>query len=221
MKYGWICHLLLRSRSNEKCPLAFRNKWSYHYHIYSPLSSSLTHPFHLPSASFPFPIPTPNPKGYYTKKPINRADGFVVQMGDADPAGTVHGYVPPGSKEERKIPLEISLKVCAMPFLLFFSPIFFSHLVFFVFCTFFSFLSPLLPCSLAFDHILYYLTNINPLFLFLNFLESSPSSSLDLYLYLLVSPSLFLTQSQCLFFRRSFSNPSITLFCSPSLPDGL
>ena len=25
--------------------------------------------------------------------------------------GTVHGYVPPGSSEERKIPLEISLKV--------------------------------------------------------------------------------------------------------------
>ena len=50
-------------------------------------------------------------QGYYTKKPINRADGFVVQMGDADPAGTVHGYVPPGSSEERKIPLEISLKV--------------------------------------------------------------------------------------------------------------
>ena len=114
----------MRSRSNEKCPLAFRNKWSYHYHIYSPLSSSLTYPFHLPSASFPFPIPTPNPKGYYTKKPINRADGFVVQMGDADPAGTVHGYVPPGSKEERKIPLEISLKVCGMPFFTIFQPYF-------------------------------------------------------------------------------------------------
>lgn len=50
-------------------------------------------------------------KGYYTKKKIDRADGFVVQTGDADPAGTVHGYVPPGSADERKIPLEISLKV--------------------------------------------------------------------------------------------------------------
>ena len=50
-------------------------------------------------------------QGYYTKKKIDRADGFVVQTGDADPAGTVHGYVPPGSAEERKIPLEISLKV--------------------------------------------------------------------------------------------------------------
>jgi peptidylprolyl isomerase len=50
-------------------------------------------------------------KGYYTKRPINRADGFVVQTGDADPGGTgMHGYVPPGSKEERKVPLEISLK---------------------------------------------------------------------------------------------------------------
>jgi hypothetical protein len=52
-----------------------------------------------------------HPQGYYTKKVINRADGFVVQAGDADPAGTVHGYVPPGASEERKIPLEISLKV--------------------------------------------------------------------------------------------------------------
>lgn len=32
-------------------------------------------------------------------------------MGDLDPAGEVHGYVPPGSKTERKLPLEISLKV--------------------------------------------------------------------------------------------------------------
>ena len=34
-----------------------------------------------------------------------------MQTGDLDPAGTVHGYVPPGASEERKIPLEISLKV--------------------------------------------------------------------------------------------------------------
>jgi cyclophilin family peptidyl-prolyl cis-trans isomerase len=49
-------------------------------------------------------------KGYYNKKPIDRADGFVVQMGDNDPSGTVHGYVPSGSSSERKIPLEVSLK---------------------------------------------------------------------------------------------------------------
>ena len=41
---------------------------------------------------------------------IDRSDGFVVQMGDNDPAGEVHGYKPAGASEERKIPLEISLK---------------------------------------------------------------------------------------------------------------
>ena len=51
-------------------------------------------------------------KGYYTKKPIDRSDGFVVQMGDNDPSGTVHGYIPDGATEERKVPLEISLRVC-------------------------------------------------------------------------------------------------------------
>lgn len=49
-------------------------------------------------------------KGFYTKKKIDRSDGFVVQMGDADPAGEVHGYVPAGSSTERKVPLEVSLK---------------------------------------------------------------------------------------------------------------
>lgn len=48
---------------------------------------------------------------FYDKKPITRSDGFVVQMGDANPAGEVHGYVPPGQSEERKIPLELSFKV--------------------------------------------------------------------------------------------------------------
>lgn len=41
---------------------------------------------------------------------VTRSDGFVVQTGDADPTGSVHGFVPPGSETERKIPLEISLK---------------------------------------------------------------------------------------------------------------
>ena len=49
-------------------------------------------------------------KGYYTNKKIDRADGFVVQMGDNDPEGTVHGYVPDGASEERKVPLEIAVK---------------------------------------------------------------------------------------------------------------
>ena len=31
-------------------------------------------------------------------------------MGDNDPEGEVHGYKPAGASEERKIPLEISLK---------------------------------------------------------------------------------------------------------------
>lgn len=49
-------------------------------------------------------------KGYYNNKKIDRADGFVVQMGDNDPEGTVHGYVPAGSSEERKVPLEVAVK---------------------------------------------------------------------------------------------------------------
>ena len=49
-------------------------------------------------------------KGYYNNKKIDRADGFVVQMGDNDPEGTVHGYVPAGSSEERKVPLEVAIK---------------------------------------------------------------------------------------------------------------
>jgi peptidylprolyl isomerase len=50
-------------------------------------------------------------KGFYNNKKITRSDGFVVQMGDANPDGEVHGYVPSGATEERKVPLEISLKV--------------------------------------------------------------------------------------------------------------
>lgn len=41
-------------------------------------------------------------RGFYNKKTVTRADGFVVQAGDADPAGEVHGFVPPGQSEERK-----------------------------------------------------------------------------------------------------------------------
>jgi cyclophilin family peptidyl-prolyl cis-trans isomerase len=40
-------------------------------------------------------------KGFYNNKVISRSDGFVIQTGDADPAGTVHGYVQNG--EERKV----------------------------------------------------------------------------------------------------------------------
>ena len=47
-------------------------------------------------------------KGYYNNKKIDRSDGFVVQLGDNDPGGEVHGYVEGGVL--RKIPLEISLK---------------------------------------------------------------------------------------------------------------
>lgn len=49
-------------------------------------------------------------KGFYSGKKITRSDGFVVQTGDNDPEGTVHGYIPPGASEERKVPLEIALK---------------------------------------------------------------------------------------------------------------
>lgn len=49
-------------------------------------------------------------KGFYNKKPITRADGFVVQTGDADPGGSgPHGYVTAGG-QERIIPLELSFK---------------------------------------------------------------------------------------------------------------
>jgi hypothetical protein len=36
----------------------------------------------------------------------------VIQTGDFNPDGSVHGFVPKGEKEERKVPLEISVKVC-------------------------------------------------------------------------------------------------------------
>ena len=55
-------------------------------------------------------------KGFYNKRIITRSDGFVVQTGDADPAGPEgpgpHGYVPAGNAagEERIIPLELSFK---------------------------------------------------------------------------------------------------------------
>lgn len=48
-------------------------------------------------------------KGFYNNKKITRSDGFVVQTGDANPEGAVHGYIPPGQAQERKVPLEISL----------------------------------------------------------------------------------------------------------------
>ena len=49
-------------------------------------------------------------KGYYNNKKIDRSDGFVIQMGDNDPEGQVHGYIPEGATEERKVPLEIAIK---------------------------------------------------------------------------------------------------------------
>ncbi len=49
-------------------------------------------------------------KGYYNNKKIDRSDGFVIQMGDNDPEGKVHGYTPDGQSEERKVPLEIAVK---------------------------------------------------------------------------------------------------------------
>jgi len=49
-------------------------------------------------------------RGWYNGLTITRSDGFVVQAGDKDPEGTVHGYVPAGKTEERKVPLEIFVK---------------------------------------------------------------------------------------------------------------
>mgnify|MGYP001810435010 CR=1 FL=1 len=34
----------------------------------------------------------------------------MVQTGDSNPDGPVHGYVPSGAKSERTIPLEVSLR---------------------------------------------------------------------------------------------------------------
>ena len=44
---------------------------------------------------------------------IQRSDGFVVQTGDSDPEGQVHGFKPSGASQERIIPLEIAIKVQA------------------------------------------------------------------------------------------------------------
>jgi len=52
-------------------------------------------------------------KGFYNKMEIQRSDGFVVQTGD--PAGPADGYVPPGEKEPRTIPLEIMVKGDKVP----------------------------------------------------------------------------------------------------------
>eukprot|EP00640_Fibrocapsa_japonica_P001821 CAMPEP_0113937516 /NCGR_PEP_ID=MMETSP1339-20121228/4128_1 /TAXON_ID=94617 /ORGANISM="Fibrocapsa japonica" /LENGTH=444 /DNA_ID=CAMNT_0000940315 /DNA_START=76 /DNA_END=1410 /DNA_ORIENTATION=+ /assembly_acc=CAM_ASM_000762 len=48
-------------------------------------------------------------KNFYKDLKITRSDGFVVQLGDRDPEGDVHGYVPPGKKQERTVPLEVFL----------------------------------------------------------------------------------------------------------------
>lgn len=49
-------------------------------------------------------------KGFYNGLQISRSDGFVVQTGDPDPEGDVHGYIPKGSDSVRTIPLEIAVK---------------------------------------------------------------------------------------------------------------
>lgn len=46
-------------------------------------------------------------KKFYNGMTIQRSDGFVVQTGD--PEGPADGYVPPGEKAVRTIPLEISV----------------------------------------------------------------------------------------------------------------
>lgn len=48
-------------------------------------------------------------RGYYNDMPITRSDGFVVQTGDPDPEGDIHDFFLPGSKDARKIPLEIAV----------------------------------------------------------------------------------------------------------------
>mmetsp|Transcript_26968 Transcript_26968/g.82771 ORF Transcript_26968/g.82771 Transcript_26968/m.82771 type:complete len:287 (+) Transcript_26968:586-1446(+) len=47
---------------------------------------------------------------FYDGMPIQRSDGFVVQTGDPDGEdGPLVGFTPPGSKDVRRVPLEVSL----------------------------------------------------------------------------------------------------------------
>lgn len=48
--------------------------------------------------------------GFYNGLKISRSDGFVVQTGDLNPDGDVHGYIPKGSDSVRTIPLEIAVQ---------------------------------------------------------------------------------------------------------------
>jgi len=50
-------------------------------------------------------------KGFYDGKPLQRADGFICQLGDPNPKGKAdeHGYKGPDGKI-RRIPLEIAVK---------------------------------------------------------------------------------------------------------------
>ena len=54
-------------------------------------------------------------RGFYDGLKITRSDGFVVQTGDPDPDGTVHGFVDPQTKQLRTIPLEVFAKGDKMP----------------------------------------------------------------------------------------------------------
>lgn len=50
--------------------------------------------------------------GFYNGMHIQRSDGFVVQTGDpsAEGKGSKHGFTPPGSETERRIPLEVQVR---------------------------------------------------------------------------------------------------------------
>jgi peptidylprolyl isomerase len=54
-------------------------------------------------------------RGFYDGLPIIRSDGFVIQSGDPEPGGKVHGFIDPKTNELRTIPLEIFAKGDPMP----------------------------------------------------------------------------------------------------------
>ncbi|KAK4531896.1 hypothetical protein CCYA_CCYA10G2753 [Cyanidiococcus yangmingshanensis] len=54
-------------------------------------------------------------RGFYDGLRIIRSDGFVVQAGDPEPDGKVHGFIDAKTGETRTIPLEIFAKGDTMP----------------------------------------------------------------------------------------------------------
>jgi peptidylprolyl isomerase len=54
-------------------------------------------------------------RGFYNGLRIIRSDGFVIQTGDPEPEGKIHGFIDSKTNQERTIPLEIFAKGDPMP----------------------------------------------------------------------------------------------------------